>query len=90
MWLCSVDIDERNKDGWDGDFGAGEDIGDKGGECGVLRAARERAPSVGGRGATHGIVDGVNHAVDDILWKGDERGWVRERKRTHRGGVWRA
>lgn len=36
MRLGSIDIDERNEDCWDRDFGTGEDVGDKSGECGVL------------------------------------------------------
>lgn len=36
MRFGSVDIDERNEDGGNGDLGAGEDIGDKGGKCGML------------------------------------------------------
>lgn len=47
MRLGSIDVDERNEDGGDSDLGTGEDIGDKGGKCGVFRAARESATAAG-------------------------------------------
>lgn len=65
--LGSIDVDERNEDGWDGDFGTGDDIGDKGSEWGVLGAARETATATGRGGAAHGVVDGIHDTVDDVF-----------------------
>jgi len=67
MRFGSVDIDKRNEDGGDGDLGTGEDIGDKGGKCGMFGAARESAAATRRGWTTHGIVDGINDAVDDIF-----------------------
>jgi len=67
MRFCSIDVDERDKDGWDGDLCTSEDVMDKGDKGGMFGAARVSTTAARGRGAIHGVIDCVYDSVDDIF-----------------------